>query len=256
MSGTKPKWDSEAAMLVAFAGLAAKMGFRCVPEACGHDLLLVAGPNLRSVDYSHPPACIEPGDVVAVEGKLRASITVLRQALPPFRRRLLGNERESAADFYCVCIPEHDTDFAEVAMALDIGVAIMTPSGTRGWRGDRLERWDIQHAARVLGHPALAVPALDVEIVPGRPAPRALTPWKIAAVRLCLLGAQRDLGTADFVDTPVRARTFLDRGWMEPASGRGKSSTFRLLDAEERPDRAYPEIAAAYARDQLSKAQR
>jgi hypothetical protein len=241
----QPKWGSEAAMLVAFADVMRAMGFRVVPEACGHDVILVAGPELCDHGYVRVPSAIEPGDTVAVEGKLRGSLEVLRQAVPPFRHRGVGAEKTPAADFYAVVVPEYYSDFEAIANALDVCTWTMLPDGAHGWKGARLGRFDVPHAARVVGHPPLAVPSIDVAITPGCPSPRALTPWKIAAVRLCLLGEQRDLSAADFAGTPVRPRTFVDRRWMERASGKGQHATWRLLDAKGRPDQEYPEIAAA-----------
>ena len=41
----RARWDTEADMFRAFVLEARAHGFRPVPEACGHDLLLVAGPR-------------------------------------------------------------------------------------------------------------------------------------------------------------------------------------------------------------------
>ena len=246
------KWESEAAMLTAFTEIARGMGFRVVPEACGHDLILVAGAELKPPGrYQHFPDAVEPGDVIAVEGKLRGSVEVLRQALPPHRRTWTNAADVAAADFYAVVIPDYDSDFLDVATGIDVSVWTMCPaSGSEEhWtrRPAELKRFEVRHGSRVVGHPRLDVPTLDVEMPAGVPAPRKLTPWKIAAVRLCLLGAQRDLTAADFVGTPVSVRSLEDRRWITRVSGRGKSAVFRLADHPGRPDRVYPEIVAAIA---------
>lgn len=250
MKRVTAKWESEAAMLTAFAELARTMGFRVVPEACGHDLLLVAGDELRGPNrYEPAPDAIEPGDVIAVEGKLRGSVTALRQALPPYRRKFERmSDPSSAADFYAVVIPERDDDFESIAIALDVSVWVMRPPQGDpehwGHRPAELQWFNVRHGSRVVGHPRLDVPALDVAITPGLPAPRRLTPWKVGAVRLCLLAAQRPLTVEDFARTPVSVRSLADRGWIT-REGRGKTATFRLLEHPTRPDLAYPEIAAA-----------
>jgi hypothetical protein len=245
MAKPKEKWTSEAAMLTAFCDVVSRMGFRCVPEAGGHDLLLVVGETLSPDGYIRPPECLEPGDVVAVEGKLGCSITLLRQCIPPHRWRHEG----AGADFYACVVPSYDSDFMEVADALDVAVWTMAPQPTEAWRRAHhrgLGCFDLRHGQRCFPKSRVEVPFLDVVITPGQPSPRALTPWKVAAVQLCLLGMTRDLTPEDFRPTPVRPRTFLDRSWMTVATTQGRSTaTWKLLDRFSRPDVVYPEIVAA-----------
>lgn len=282
MKRPSPKWESEAAMLTAFVAEAKAMGFRVLPEACGHDLVLVAPdvlPERRG--YAMFPEAIAPGDCIAVEGKLRATIEVLRQAIPPDRRErhggrchrptgidglefcgtcqgctwMRGDDTATALDFYAVVIPDGaDTwDFRIVAAALGVCVWTMR-APIPADPGDRWSReapaalmlFDVLPGARVLGRQRPAIPELDVDMVAGTPAPRRLTPWKIAAVRLCLLGMERDLTTADFAaHPPCTARSLVDRGWAELVGRTGRTGVYRLTDSPTRPDRAYPEIAAA-----------
>ena len=241
------KWASEAEMMAAFVVAATSVGFRCVPEAGGHDLLLVA---VRETSATYTRHSIEPGDVIAVEGKLRDSLTVLRQAMP--RHRTRAKEDRPSADFYAVVVPSAGPDFREVADALDILVwqfprPIIRPSAWPGMNPARPP--DLNIAAteryRCLGHPRIQVTDLDVDITPGMPSPRALTPWKLAAVKLCLLGLTRELTSADFKDTPVAHRTFTDNGWMRLTGRDGRQGRYALTDHPRRPDLEYPEIVAA-----------
>ena len=61
-------------MFAAFVAAHRAAGFAIYPECCGHDLVMVAPdpllPPTRS--YSDGWGDLRPGDVVAVEGKLRA----------------------------------------------------------------------------------------------------------------------------------------------------------------------------------------
>lgn len=240
-------------MFRAFVSEMRACGFRAVPEACGHDLLLVAGERTRDAARGRWSAAldVEPGDVIAVEGKLRPTAAVLRQALPPHRRRDSSGRASPAADFYAVLVPEWDADFGEVAAALDVCVAVMGAPTRWSFGGERppeILRWAFPDRARVVGHPPLPVPDLDVDMDAGRPSPRALTPWKIAAVRLCLLGLSRELTEADFASGPVRKRTFVDRDWIRLVRREGRAGVYALTDRETRPDLAYPEIVDALRR--------
>lgn len=246
----KPKanpWKTEAEMLGVLMADARRLGFDVYPETAGHDLLLRAPAGREDTGLC-------AGDVVAVEGKLRANSTVLRQAMPPFRRRWWSGAR--GADFYAVALPGHDDDFAAVAAGLGIEVILVRPAGEKvqGW-STRVHpatyfegiRW---HEGNRTGLQPLDLPVLRVEIEAGTPAPRVVTPWKVDAVKLCLGAAARggELRSEDFRGSlHVRHRTFLDRGWMQLVRREGRVSTWMLVDAPDRPDRAYPEIVAALA---------
>lgn len=252
------RWESEAAMLASFTARARGQGFRVVPEACGHDLVLVAA------EHPHLPPWAEPGDVVAVEGKLRASLTLLRQAIPPVRRDRTSADVVSA-DFYAVVVPGIDSDFRDVAEALGVAVvaepvphAALTTDYGRRIELERLaetggvERIHIPGGFRQIGCRRPAVPEIDVEMPAGCPSPRSLSPWKIEAVRLCLVGLRRELASEDF-QGEVKSRTFLDRRWMAVTRREGRKAYYTLTTSTMfglRPDLAYPEIAAALlARD-------
>lgn len=246
MKPKPPTWPSEAAMLTAFAAEAAAMGFRCVPESCGHDLVLIAGPDIEAaMRKRHWTATgIEPGDVIAVEGKLHANITVLRQATPPHRRRWVSIDC-AAADFYAVVLPRFDSDLAEVARALGICcIEMRAPFGDWRDRHSGLLRFDINEALRCHDYPRVRPTHLDIAVTPGLPAPRALTPWKLAAVRFCI-----DFGPREFVakDVPseLNLRTFVDHGWATLVRREGRAGVYALVDHPGRPDRVYPEIVAA-----------
>lgn len=245
MKPAAPKWATEADMLMAFMAEAKACGFATHAECCGHDLILVASDStpdlMRQRHYVHSD--IEPGDYVAVEGKLQRTVTVLRQATPPHRRRW-ESTTATAADFYAVVVPVRESDFEDVARAMDIHVISIAPAIPDAYRPHpKLNGFAFTNAHRCIGYARPKLPGLDVGLVPGVPSPRSLTPWKIAAVELCLL--TRDITAADFRNNPVSPRSFLDRGWLERISGRGDTAVYRLLADDRRPDVVYPEIVAA-----------
>jgi hypothetical protein len=204
-------------------------------------------------DQEHPvhaggdaPGGLLAGDQIVVEAKLRASMEVLAQVLPSiYERRRDGR----GPDFFAVLVPERSTAFRDVAEA--VGVAVLTwPNlvpGTAAYRVGRDQPFTLASRHRHYHAGPLDL-GLRVEMAAGRPGPRSVTPWKVAAVKLCLTGLTRTLHRADFAP-PLRLPLFLERGWVL-AAGRGKTATFALADdCAGRPDRAYPEIVAALQRD-------
>lgn len=226
-------------MLDVVQAAARARGWRVCPETAGHDIVLVVGQDCGDGN-------LEPGDQIAVEGKLSANVKVLAQALPSDSR---AHAPRRGTDWYAVCVPNSDADFRDVASALGIVVLRVYPERhpLDPCPLDALEQ--APSRMRCSGTTRLALPDLDVVMAAGKPSPRALTPWKISAVRLCILGQSRDLTTDDFRPTPVRHRTFLDRGWMTPRGRVGRVCSYTLCDHSGRPDRAYPEIVAAIARE-------
>ena len=226
-----PLFASEAALCSAFQAFAAPWA-EVYPESCGHDVVLRVTHGERG--GLHPFAI---GDVVAVEAKLRPTLGVLRQAIP-FDRLRYG--RKHGADFYAVLLPSsrNGEDFDAVADALGVLRVGIDYSQRWGWRHagsiDQMRCFPVTQSA----------PLLAVEMAGGQPAPRAVTPWKVAAVRLCLNGTGHRFKRADLADV-LNVRTFVDRGWAAVAARDGRHAVYELLDATDRPDRCYPEIAAA-----------
>lgn len=228
-------------MFAAFIATVKADGWLVYPECCGHDLVLVAGPAVRLDDHSG----IETGDVVAIEGKLRANLAVLSQALPRSHR----SHVKRAADWYAVLVPGVDGAFLEIAQALGIQVLVFQRDTCRQRHGLR-GAWAPE--LRVTGFDRLPVPSVQVELTPGQPGPRLVTPWKLGAVRLCVTAASRpgnQLTSADFKTERVSVPSFQRNGWLEVSGRAGRITIYRLLDAPGRPDKAYPELLAALTRE-------
>ena len=233
----KPKrtpWPSEAAMCASFQEEAKAQGFRVYPESGGHDMVLVAGAEAARAFH------IDAGDQIAVEAKLHANLAVLEQAVPPWRHGYDG----ACADWYAVLAPDIADGFRSVAAALDILLWYWPPEETR--RQGRYTFWEprFPENMRAPAGKRLLLP-LEVNMAAGMPSPRSVTPWKVAAVRLCLLGRKQLLLTSDFKHTPVRIRTFQDRGWIRCACREGRDTWWELIDTPTRPDVIYTEIVVA-----------
>lgn len=234
-------------------------GARCYGEHAGHDLVVeitatvmdacrIRGPRGLLVDD------MEPGDLIAIEGKLRGTPKVLAQALPPDSATAYGTawSRRVGCDFYCVAVPDYPEGFDDVAAALGIGVFVVAPVVP----GDSKMRWmDPGKPARIdryipprriVGLDRPKPPILDVVITPGLPSPMPLTGWKVGAVSLCILAQSRPLTRADFKHHGCDTRRFVDAGWMTCA-GRGAEARWTLVDPApgNRPDLWYKDVAAA-----------
>lgn len=230
-------------MFAAFIADAERLGFTAYPESCGHDLVLRAGPNIAVAESWQADGLAE-GDTIAVEGKLHPNVAVIEQALPPWHRVYDPTAKTRSADWYAVLVPASDSAFRAVAAAVGVLVWTRAPDRAAAHRWDvttwQPTGWPAEH--RVTGFLPLDLPP-PVRMAAGLPAPRAVTPWKVDAVRLCLRGGQ--LRTSDFRGTRVRAPTFVQRGWMREVSRDGRHAVYELTDAVDRPDLAYPEIADA-----------
>jgi hypothetical protein len=238
------KWATEAEMFSAFMAEARTLGFCCYPESGGHDLILVAPTGLEA-------GGLVEGDQIAVEGKLRDNLAVLHQALPP-GSLYPARKSQTACDFYAVLVPGAAPEFRDVARALGIRVLQQRPGTApkppRGWHPPHQLAHGWEDDMRV-GLPRKRL-LLEVEMEAGAPSPRAVTPWKIDAVRLCMTVAERggELRSSDFTGTQVRARTFVERGWMQVVRREGRVTVYQLAEHDGRPDRVYPEVVAALRR--------
>jgi hypothetical protein len=234
----KETWPSEASMFTAFMEDASGHGFELYPESCGFDLILRAGPD---IDYKQPNFHgLGPGDQIAIEGKLRPSLEVLHQAMPPDFARY-GDIKPAAADYYAVLVPEAGPGFRKIAEACGIAVFVYPPIG----------KWRVSWASALTldlrtGRSGLELPP-SVVMEAGRPGPRRVTKWKVQAVELCLKALSRngELRSTDFVGTVVSPRTFLLKNWIVAARKEGRNVVYKLVDDPSRPDLNYPEIVAA-----------
>lgn len=245
MRQARPKWPSEAAMFESFCDVHRAAGFSVHPETHGHDLVMVAPDEIKGGSGGS----ILPGDVIVVEGKLTANAHLLYQAMPPtcthgVHVRMWPQTRpRPCAHWYVVLVPSADAGYRQLAAGVGIEVCEYPPPATFAGRSASPPR-TFKPRFRLRHDPEIVMqrPALSLAISPGQPSPRALTPWKEAAVRLCLQG--RDGRTLTRADVGKLDRSFRASGWIEK-DGVGKAATYRLLDKPDRPDRAYPEIVAA-----------
>lgn len=248
---SRPTWSSEAEMLDAFLVQAKAAGWEVYPETSGFDALLVA-PD----DVAEP---FVPGDQIAVEAKLRPSVKLLAQVMPPAEL----SERP-AADFYVVVVPHRRgslRDLIDVAHRLGVAVIADNPQhgdyyraafaspGARPFGGAQLILW--QRYPRI--GPQLWTPGAPVDTPAGVPSPSSVTPWKWAAVKLCLELDGLRITTEHFDRRGVSFPRWLREGWVRQVDILGRRHVYEITDDPGRPDRRWPEVVEALrASGQLS----
>ena len=224
------RFDREVDMCEAFRARARESGFVVHAETDGFDMLLVA---VRAPPFSK-------GDQIGVHAKLQANVRVLAQSLP-------RDSTQSGPHYYAVLVPSADQAFMRVAQALRVTVldarSIADSTAGLSLKGAVWHRHSPCAPSWVPEREVLDLPA-------GGVAPRLMTTWKIAAVKLCLLAEQRGFLTErDFRDAAMSMSLWRAKHWIEAdgsvVHNRRKVTRFLLVNEHMPPHRLHPEIAAA-----------
>lgn len=221
-------FDSETQLCTAFAEAASAAGWVVYPETSGCDLLLVAREDVRT------RGC-HPGDQIAVQAKLRANIDVLAQALPDLRA-------SSGPSFTAVLVPKCTREFRTVAHRL--GVLVI--AATRFRKGPIVFDW-VNDLTRLEYSVPLWTPDVEVWTDPGVKAPKSITPWKMSALRLCLVAMNQGyLLYSDFKAARVSMTVWRRKKWIKDSGLRiGKQTRYTLVDEKMPPHLLYPEVFAS-----------
>lgn len=214
----KNPYKTERDLAESFAEAVRSQGWVVYPETGGYDLLLVAGSGVNCTG-------IVPGDQIGVEAKLQANLKVLEQARAHIRR-----PRSAGPNFVAVLVPRAVTEFRNLAD--DLGLLVI--EGTR--RGRSHPDFGPVPLPFVPTHHRLyypdpcSTPARPVDIPAGVPSPRSVTPWKVKAIRLCLLAEEKGyLTSADFRRDRVSMSRWKRNRWLEPTGEHlGKFKKYRL----------------------------
>lgn len=211
-----------------FAEAAAAKGWTVYPETSGCDLLLVA------TDRVTTRGC-RPGDQIAVQAKLRANVEVLAQALPDLRA-------SSGPAFTAVLVPKCTREFRAVARRL--GVLVISAAKLRG--GPITFDW-VNDTTRLEYSVPLWTPDVEVWTDPGVAAPKSITPWKMAALRLCVVAMNQGyLLASDFKSARVSMTVWRRKKWIHDSGLRiGKQARYVLVDEKSPPHVLYPEVFAS-----------
>lgn len=247
MGHFKNPYADESEMVTALAHAAKSAGWLAYPETSGFDLLLVATDKVQA-------AGIRAGDQLGVEGKRAGNLRLLVQAMPKTRS-------DSGPNFHVALVPRATSDFKDLAKELGI---LVIEACVRKWNNAYTREWvksDFTGALsffpplyRQYYEKPLWSPEVEVWTPPGVKSPKSVSPWKVKAVKLCLLAEQKGfLTSADFRDAKV-SMTLWRKRWIEATDKRaGRFTKYRLrtdYPHDPPPHLKYPEIAEALRADE------
>jgi hypothetical protein len=207
------------------------LGWAFYPETGGWDAILV----------------LEDETQVGVQAKLRANVDVLAQAIvPPLRH--------AGPDIHAILVPECSRAFRAVAAELDVAVLVgdvlrraRREPGTFGGGAEVGRRYLETVVARAPRRTHLGGRCWLPPFVPdgpaGVPAPRSVSPWRVAAAKLCAeLRTGLQPTNAELRERGLSPSTWTTR-WLEPIPGT-RPRRYRPRTATVLPDVAFPEVAA------------
>lgn len=223
-----PRPRTEAELCDALVLVAGDDGWDVYPEVEGWDLLLVwngtrKDPNFwpRRTDFTPTPV----GYQIAVEAKLRGNCDVIVEALDRARYR--------RPDEVAVLVPEAGKAFSSLCSRLGLRVFTLDHCVSRRklYGADtRVEIDPCGATAAELEHSAprrLPLPAVALQGSGGCAAPRTMSKWRVGALRLCTLLAERGhLTSADFKAHGVTQQRWLDARWIRRDGSVGRLARY------------------------------
>ncbi len=232
------RWESESALCSDFIEFASGKGWRCYPETGGFDILCVATESVRNN--------ARPGTQLGIQAKLRANLEVVAQSLPSKWMR-------QGPAHYGILVPKSTEALRDVAKRLDLMVFSSSSQGRFARKGyDKLLEPIVKWPRAGAHHTEPAwVPPLHVEgLQAGVASPSAQSPWKFAAVTLCLRALERGFVTSrDFAELKLSMTVWRAKSWIvagEPVTINGKRYTTYALNLGAKPPHLlYPEFAQA-----------
>jgi hypothetical protein len=223
-------FGSESELVQTLIDAARAAGYQVHPELGSWDTLIV---------------CRETGDQIGVQAKLRPTVEVFSQAL--------SDEHGPGPEIHAVLVPVAPREFLKVAFPCNVHV----------FQGVHLDRLDLaavfSHAPR-WGHPVREwAPEVEMRFPAGVPSPRRMTPWKLAAVKLCLLAREQGYVTRE----DMKRLKLNPHWWLSPKEGRvlepridehgnKRRGEYSLRDSSSPmvPDLRWPEIVDALQQGQ------
>jgi hypothetical protein len=235
-------YKDENEMMEAFGAHARAEGWLVFPETSGFDMLLVATDRVHALG-------VQPGDQVGVEGKRACNMRVLVQAMP--------KNTGAGPHYHLVVVPRLDPDFAELARTVGI---MAVAAANRDWgrsRGLWVKsdfRFDLkifptfyrQYYEEPCWHPEV-----EIWVPSGVASPKTISPWKVKAVRLCMVARRQGFLTSDdFRQHSISMGVWRTRRWLIPTGEKKGRLTKYVLNElkypyDPPPHLKYPEILEA-----------
>ena len=209
-------YSNEAELCERFAAVAREDGWKVYAETGGWDVLLV-GPD---------------GVQAGVQAKMRANLDVVSQALDP-------PEAFDGPDYHCVLVPKRSRPL--IAVCAPLRIVSLDGSSRQAMR----LRTEWRQHFRWTHRGPVWVPPFEPDVPAGVPAPRQVTRWKIAAIRVCLVLRDRGYVTSkDFREQGIHPSLWVGR-WIEDSGRReGRFKRYVAKPGARRPDEDHPDIAA------------
>ncbi len=228
---------TEAELCAGFIDHIRKMGkWEAYPETGGFDVLLA-----RKAD----------GVQIGIEAKLSLNVKVLHQIIPRYR----GDE-PVGPDYRAVLVPTGKVQVGLSDIAYWLGVTVLTFGVTMtvyrqhhfGVRPDLpTQRW-VQDSDWHEWCPEARVPLPDYmpDVAAGKPAPVALTTWKVKAIKIAIILEERPVTRADFRVLQIDPSRWMDRsyGWLEPTPQGYVPRVGRMPDFKAQHPTNYEQIKA------------
>lgn len=207
---------SEAGLCDRFMAGARAHGWTPYPECAGWDIVLV------NTDCQ-----------IGIEAKLRPSIEALAQVV------VRCKWSDSGPLYVAVLAPRPSRAYRTVAAELRIHIYDTTALDTK----DRyLVRRFYEEPPKTLAREwadDIALPPIVPKRQAGLPSPSPLTPWRVAALKLCaVLRAKGHVTPADFKAAGIDSRRWTDNHrWLKPGAARGE--WLGNFEAPDFPDRGW-----------------
>lgn len=219
---------SEAALCEVLREAAARLGWAFYPEMGGWDALLVLDDETQ----------------VGIQAKLRANVDVLAQSIVPARR--------VGPDIHAVLVPTCSRAFRDVAAELGVAVIVGdvlrrarsmdAEDGFAEWTSVGYLRTVVEKAPRSTHLPGRCwLPPFVPEGLAGVPAPRSVSPWRVAAAKLCAeIREGLEPTNALLRERGMSPSTWYQ--WLDPIPGT-RPRRYALRAGASLPDVAFPEVA-------------
>lgn len=238
-------YESESAMCLAFVERAREAGWDVYPETGKCDLLLIASDKVTTTNA-------KLGDQLAIEAKLHCNVEVLHQAMPK-------EWGFAGPNFHAILVPFATGEFLSVARRLGILVFEASKKVHRAYRvyervpmvSDLLRY--LPESYRVYYDEPVWKPDAALWTTPGVKSPTKISPWKVAAIRMCLYALEKEFVTlADFRERKINIDRWRGAGWIVSTGEKiGHMMKYRF-DENSRippPHKQYPELTEQLRKD-------
>lgn len=245
-----------------FAEYAREDGWTVYPECGAWDLVLVWERDDEALGDIGPRS-VRYGDQVAVEAKTRANFKAICQCADRGPTPCSSTTYARATpNWIAVLAPSIPNGFGTVAGL--IGYETIDLEAVEGRAADEWRRgpsWRPNSKHRMDPEKRLWTPPIVPDVAGGQPSPSALTPWRIAALRMCVVLRHRGwVSKHDFDDAGFGRGLWRDRRWIvrdgdvELEDDEGTPRHYARYRMPEDTPRSFPDKGWEGERDAVVKA--